>query len=234
MTVQPAMKLYCGTSGFSFKEWKGPFYPEKLPPGEMLAYYAERLPTVEINNTFYRMPRASVLEGWAGQVPDTFRFAIKAPRRISHVKQLANCEEEAGWFFEALAALGSRLGVVLFQLPPHARIGVEKLEAFLGLLPANVPAAFEFRHPSWRHEQVFAALAGRGAAWVTSDVEGGDPPELPKTGTLGYLRLRAPSYTDEALRAWKARCEPFEQAFVFFKHEDEAAGPAYAARMLAL
>ena len=228
------MKLYCGTSGFSFKEWKGPFYPEKLPANKMLAFYAERLPTVEINNTFYRMPRKSVLEGWAEQVPDSFRFAIKAPRRITHTKQLADCGEEAGYFFETLEALGQRLGVVLFQLPPHARVGVEKLSAFLELVPEDVPVAFEFRHPSWRDDAVFAALARCDAAWVTAHNDGGVPDELPKTSVHTYLRLRAPSYTDAALQAWKLRCEAFEHAFVFFKHEDEAAGPAFAERMLVL
>ena len=228
------MELYCGTSGFSFKEWKGPFYPEKLPANKMLEFYAGRLPTVEINNTFYRMPRAKVLEGWAAQVPDTFRFAIKAPRRITHFKQLADCGEEAGYLFETLASLGPGLGVVLFQLPPHSRVDVEKLAAFLDLVPETVPVAFEFRHPSWRDEAVFAALASHRAAWVATDNEGSDAPELPPTGPMAYLRLRAASYTDEVLRAWKARCAAFERAFVFFKHEDEAAGPAYAERMLAL
>jgi uncharacterized protein YecE (DUF72 family) len=228
------MKLYCGTSGFSFKEWKGPFYPEKLPANKMLAFYAERLPTVEINNTFYRMPRKSVLEGWAAQVPDSFRFSIKAPRRITHAKQLADCGEEAAYFFAALEALGPRLGVVLFQLPPHAKADAGKLDAFLELVPDDVPVAFEFRHPSWRDDAVIAALARGNAAWVTADNDGGEPPELPRTGPLTYLRLRAASYTDEALHAWKARCDPFDRAFVFFKHEDEGAGPAYAARMLAL
>ena len=228
------MKLYCGTSGFSFKEWKGPFYPEKLPANRMLGWYAERLPAVEINNTFYRMPRESLLEGWAAQVPETFRFAVKAPRRITHFRQLADCAEEAGYFFGALEALGPKLGVVLLQLPPHARVGVEKLAAFLELVPEAVPVAFEFRHPSWRDEAVFAALAKHDAAWVTADTAGERAPELPRTGPLTYLRLRAPSYSDDELRAWRARCEPFEQAYVFFKHEDEAAGPAYASRMLAL
>ncbi len=229
------MELYCGTSGFSFKEWKGRFYPEKLPANRMLAWYAERLPTVEINNTFYRMPRRSMLEGWAEQVPDTFRFAVKAPRRITHVKQLADCGEEAGYFFETLQALGSRLGVVLLQLPPHSRVGVEKLKAFCELVPDDVATAFEFRHPSWHDDAVFTVLASYGAAWVTADTEGSDTaPELPETGSLTYLRLRGTSYTDGALKAWKARCAPFERAFVFFKHEDEAAGPAFAERMLAL
>jgi uncharacterized protein YecE (DUF72 family) len=228
------MELYCGTSGFSFKEWKGPFYPEKLPAGDMLAYYATRLPTVEINNTFYRMPRPEALEGWARQVPDSFRFAVKAPRRITHVRQLKDCEQELEWFLEALKAMGSRLGVVLFQLPPHARADVAKLESFLALLPAGLPSAFEFRHPSWHDAAVLAALSRRGAAWVTSDTAGGEPPELPRTGEHTYLRLRAESYSDDELRAWKARCTGFARAFVYFKHEDEAAGPRYAERMLSL
>jgi uncharacterized protein YecE (DUF72 family) len=228
------MTLYCGTSGFSFAEWKGPFYPEKLPAKEMLAFYAQRLPTVEINNTFYRMPRRAMLEGWIGQVPDTFRFAIKAPRRITHVKQLADCREEAGYLFETLEALGERLGIVLFQLPPHARADASKLDAFLQLLPRGVPAAFEFRHPSWRSEVVHETLARHGAAWVTADNEGGAPAELPKTAAHTYLRLRAESYDDESLKAWKSACAEFEQAFVFFKHEEGGAGPAYARRMLDL
>ena len=228
------MDLYCGTSGFSFKEWKGPFYPEKLPAEEMLAFYGARLPSVEINNTFYRMPKQSVLEGWAAQVPERFRFAVKAPRRLSHVKQLKDCSEEAGYFFSAVATLGTRLGAVLVQLPPHARVGVEKLDAFLELVPAGVPVAFEFRHPSWKDAAVYATLERHGAAWVTADNDGTVPPELPATASWTYLRLRAPEYTEAALREWKARCANFTRAFVYFKHEDGAAGPAFAERMLNL
>jgi uncharacterized protein YecE (DUF72 family) len=228
------MDLYCGTSGFSFKEWKGPFYPEKLPADEMLAFYSARLPTVEINNTFYRMPKPSVLEGWGAQVPERFRFAIKAPRRLSHVKQLKDCSEEAGYFFKALARLGARLGAVLVQLPPHARVGVDKLDGFLELVPSGVPVAFEFRHPSWKDAAVYAALERHGAAWVTADNDGTVPLELPATASWTYLRLRAPEYTEAALREWKARCASFTRAFVYFKHEDGAAGPAFAERMLNL
>ena len=228
------MKLYCGTSGFSFKEWKGPFYPEKLPANEMLGFYAERLPTVEINNTFYRMPRRSMLEGWADKVPDTFRFAIKAPRRITHSKQLADCDEEAGYLFETLTALGPLLGVVLFQLPPHARVGPEKLDAFLNLVPDDAPVSFEFRHASWHDESVYAVLEQHGAAWVHADNDGGEPPEFPNTAKHAYLRLRAAEYCDDVLQSWKRRCEDFETVFVYFKHEDGGAGPGYAKRMLAL
>jgi uncharacterized protein YecE (DUF72 family) len=199
------MRLYCGTSGFSFKEWKGPFYPPKLPADEMLGFYATRLPTVEINNTFYRMPQPSVLDGWAAKVPETFRFAVKAPRRISHVKQLKDCAEEAGYLFKTVATLGPKLGSVLIQLPPHARVDVEKLRVFLGLVPREIPAAFEFRHASWHDETVFAALREHGAAWVTADNDGGTPPELPATAAWTYLRLRAPEYTPATLQAWQTR-----------------------------
>jgi uncharacterized protein YecE (DUF72 family) len=228
------MHLYCGTSGFSFKEWKGPFYPEKMPAADMLGFYGSRLPTVEINNTFYRMPKESVLEGWAAQVPETFRFAIKAPRRISHIKRLEDCAQEAGYFFGALAVLGPRLGAVLVQLPPHARIDVATLERFLALVPDSIPVAFEFRHESWRDPTVLAVLAAHGAARVTADTTGGPAPELTATTSWTYLRLRAPEYPEEALRGWKSRCEPFERAFVYFKHEDDGKGPALAAQMLDL
>lgn len=228
------MKLYCGTSGFSFPEWKGPFYPEKLPNNQMLEYYASHLPTVEINNTFYRMPRQSVLEGWAAKVPETFRFAVKTPRRISHSKQLKDCEEEAGYFFEALDSLGERLGAVLVQLPPHAQVNVDNLDAFLKLVPDHIPVAFEFRHASWRHDTVYEVLKKHQAAWVTADNDGGEPSELPETANWTYLRLRALGYTDESLRVWRTRCEDFARAFVYFKHEDNGVGPALAERIVNL
>jgi uncharacterized protein YecE (DUF72 family) len=226
------MQLYCGTSGFSFKEWKGPFYPSKLPATEMLTFYASRMPAVEINNTFYRLPVPSLIEGWRDKVPTSFRFAIKTPRRISHLKRLKDCEEETTRLFDVIAELGERLGVVLVQLPPHFRVDLDRLEAFLALVPRHVPAAFEFRHESWRDDAVFRTLAAHDAAWVTVDDSGGEPAEtLPRTASWTYLRLRGPHYDEAALQAWLKRCEDFERAFVFFKHEDEAAGPAFAQRM---
>ena len=228
------MTLYCGTSGFSFKEWKGPFYPEKLPANEMLAYYAERLPTVEINNTFYRMPRKSLLEGWAGKVPETFRFAIKAPRRITHSNKLKDCDNLVGYLLDALETLGQRLGVVLFQLPPHARVDVDVLGTFLALIPEQVLAAFEFRHPSWNHDEVLAALRENNVAWVVADADGVAPERFPQTASHAYVRLRAADYDRDALWQWRARCAEFDRAFVYFKHEDGAKGTAYAARMMNL
>jgi uncharacterized protein YecE (DUF72 family) len=225
-------ELLCGTSGFSYKEWKGRFYPEKLPAREMLAFYSSRLPAVEINNTFYRLPQKSLIDGWREQVPDHFRFVIKAPRRISHLKRLKDCEDETARLCSVVDGLGERLGAVLVQLPPHFRIDVERLESFLSLVPEAIPVAVEFRHDSWRDEAVFDALKRHGAAWVTADNgDGGTPDELPRTASWTYLRLRAASYDAARLRAWRRRCKSFDRAFVFFKHEDEAAGPAFAEHM---
>src|SRR5690606_25390499 len=194
--------------------------------------YASRLPTVEINNTFYRLPDRSLLERWRDQVPEDFRFAVKASRRITHIKRLKDCADEAARFFGAVEALGERLGAVLVQLPPQFRVDVERLERFLELVPEGVPAAFEFRHASWRDQAVFDVLAARRAAWVAVGDEGAEPGELPHTASFTYLRLRAPGYTPESLERWRNACTPFERAFVFFKHEDEAAGPKLAERML--
>jgi uncharacterized protein YecE (DUF72 family) len=167
-------------------------------------------------------------------VPETFRFAIKAPRRITHIKRLEDCEQDVSYLFDAIEKLGPRLGAVLVQLPPHARVGVDRLERFLDSVPEGAPLAFEFRHASWRDEAVLDALRRHGAAWVTTDDEGAEPPELPATSSWTYLRLRAPVYSEAVLRAWKRRLADFDRAFVYFKHEDAAVGPALAQRMLEL
>src|SRR6266542_1192270 len=151
------MRVLAGTSGYSYKEWKGSFYPEDLPASEMLRYYAARLPAVEINNTFYRMPKASLLSGWAEQVPDGFRFVLKASQRITHQKRLREAGEEGGYFFRVATTLGERLGPVLFQLPPNLKRDLPRLADFLALLPPASRSAFEFRHESWFDEEVFAA-----------------------------------------------------------------------------
>ena len=230
------MKIHVGTSGFSYKEWKGPFYPEDLKNADMLAYYAERLPSVEINNTFYRMPKKEVLASWASQVPDHFRFAIKASRRITHIKRLKEPVEETGYLLDNLAALGEKLGVVLFQLPPNLKKDLERLEKFLALLDRRVPAAFEFRNETWEDEDVVACLEADGAALVAAETEEGGEPALRATAPFGYLRLRRPDYDEAALRAWRTKLEalPWSDAFVFFKHEDEGAGPRMASEFLSL
>lgn len=230
------MKLYAGTSGYSYSEWKGSFYPEKLPAAKMLAFYAERLPAVEINNTFYRLPKIELLESWAAQVPPGFRFAIKAARRITHIKRLQDAAEETTYLLDTLRALGERLGVVLFQLPPYLRKDVARLEAFVQLLPPGTRAAFEFRHPSWLGDDVLACLHARELALCVADTDEGPVDTIASTAPWGYVRLRRAQYSDAELRAWVERLHHarWEQAFVFFKHEDAAAGPRLAGRFLEL
>src|SRR6266487_1303940 len=158
------MNLHVGTSGYSYKEWKGNFYPEDLPAKEMLSYYSQRLPAVEINNTFYRLPQPSMIENWKEQVPARFRFSIKATQRITHIKRLNNVAEETKYLLETVSLLEKRLGVVLFQLPPNMKKDSDRLKAFLGLLPANARIAFEFRHETWSDVEVFGLLSERDCA----------------------------------------------------------------------
>jgi uncharacterized protein YecE (DUF72 family) len=231
------MRLRAGSSGFSYKAWKGPFYPEKLPNNNMLAYYAERLSTVEINSSFYRMPKREVLEGWAEKVPDDFMFVLKASRRITHNSRLKESSyDSVEYLWNVATALGPHLGPILFQLPPNMKKDVERLNAFMGILPEGLRAAFEFRNDSWFDEEVYAAIRDAGHALCLAEFDESDTPALVSTTDWGYLRLRRQDYTDEALRAWLSAIEaqPWKEAFVFFKHEDEGAAPRLAARLLAL
>lgn len=223
------MRILTGTSGWSYPAWKGIFYPAKLPSTRMLSAYAERLPTVEVNNTFHRMPRTETLAGWRAQVPGSFVFALKAPQLITHWLRLAGVEESVAVFYRAAAELGSTLGPVLFQLPPSLRKDLPLLRAFLALLPRGGRAAVEFRHPSWDAAEVHTALADAGAALVVADTEEGTGRLVP-TAPYGYLRLRRPDYDAAAIAGWAARiaAQPWREAFAFFKHEDEARGPAFA------
>ena len=227
------MRVLTGTSGFSYKEWKGSFYPEDLPADAMLRYYAERLPAVEINNTFYRMPKAELLASWAEQVPDGFRFVLKASQRITHFKRLKDVSEEVGYFLRVAATLGDRLGPILFQLPPNLKKDLPRLSAFLDVLPAATRAAVEFRHASWFEDDVFEALRARGAALCVAEDEDLATP-LVATAGWGYLRLRRPDYGGPEVQAWadRVRGQSWEDAYVFFKHEDAGAGPRLAVQML--
>lgn len=230
------MKLYAGTSGYSYSEWKGSFYPSKLPAARMLAFYAERLPAVEINNTFYRLPKTELLESWAAQVPEGFRFAIKASRRITHIKRLADTAEETTYLLRTVQVLGERLGVILFQLPPYLRKDLPRLERFVQLLPEGTPAAFEFRERSWFDEDVLACLRARSLALCVADTDQDRIEAIPSTAPWGYLRLRRAEYSEAELATWlhRMQAQGWEQAYVFFKHEDEGAGPKLAARVLEL
>ena len=230
------MKLYAGTSGYSYKEWKGSFYPEKLPAAEMLHFYAQQLPAVEINNTFYRLPKAEVLAAWGEQVPATFRFSIKASRRITHLKRLKEAHDETAYLLRTIETLGSRLGVVLFQLPPYLRKDLARLQEFLELLPDATPAAFEFRDRSWLDDAVFEQLRMRDLALCIADTDDERGPSLISTASWGYVRLRRANYTPAQLSVWaeQIKASGWNHAYVFFKHEEEGAGPRLAAQFLQL
>jgi uncharacterized protein YecE (DUF72 family) len=225
------MEMLAGTSGYSYKEWLGSFYPEKLPAKEMLRYYAGHFPTVEINNTFYRMPAEAMLTGWAKEVPENFTFTLKAPQRITHQKRLREAEEEVAEFMRRSAALGEKLGVILFQLPPFLRKDLPRLRDFLAALPPERRVAMEFRHESWQDDEVYACLRERGASLCVADTDEGDTPFV-VTSDSGYLRLRRTHYDDKDLAAWVGRikAQPLARAYVYFKHEDEALGTRFARR----
>ena len=227
-----AVRIRVGTSGYSYKEWKGSFYPEDLPAAKMLEFYAGRFDTVEINNTFYRMPEAKMLDKWATQVPDAFTFVLKAPQRITHRQKLTNSGEDVRYLFDVAATLGTKLGPVLFQLPPFFRKESEKLRTFLQNLPPKCQVAFEFRHDSWCDDAIYSILRERDVPICLSDTdEVTDPNSLViPTASWGYLRLRRTEYTADAIADWVRRIakQPWREAYIFFKHEDEARGPLFA------
>lgn len=229
------ISLRTGTSGYGYKEWLGRFYPEKLPASEMLRFYAQRFTTVEINNTFYRMPSPKVLEQWMGEVSDNFTFTLKAPRRITHIQRLVDCAENTTEFLRRADTLGNRLGPILFQLPPFLKKDVARLQAFLATLPPGKPIAFEFRHDSWHDDEVHAGLENHGAMLCVTDTDEGETPFV-TTAREGYLRLRRTHYSDDELATWAARINAttgIERAWVYFMHEDEALGTVFAEKLAA-
>jgi uncharacterized protein YecE (DUF72 family) len=228
------VRLWVGTSGFGYKEWRGKFYPERFPAKEMLRFYASRFAAVEINNSFYRLPKETVLQSWAEQVAAEFRFVLKAPRRITHSKRLKDAGAEVEDLFNVATALGSSQGAILFQLPPNFKKDLERLRTFLALLPADRHIAFEFRHPSWLDEEVFVSLRARNCALCVTDTDEGEVCDLINTASWGYLRMRRREYSRADLRHWKERIcsQAWDHAYVFFKHEDEATGPKFAAEFL--
>ncbi|MBM4264882.1 MAG: DUF72 domain-containing protein [Deltaproteobacteria bacterium] len=228
------MKLWVGTSGYSYEPWLGNFYPEKLAAKDMLSFYASKLSTVEINNTFYRMPKKSVVQSWAEQVGPDFRFVLKAPQRITHMKRLKEAESEVEYFFGVAAALKEKAGVYLFQLPPNLKADLDRLQKFLAVLPSDGNVAFEFRHPSWFCEEVFACLRTRNYALCVSETDDEELRDLVPTANWGYLRLRRTNYQHADLVRWKERifAQSWDRAYVFFKHEDEGIGPKLAMDLL--
>lgn len=228
------MQIRVGTSGWSYKEWKGSFYPSDLPSDEMLRYYATRLPTVEINNSFYRIPREKVLLEWAAQVPAGFRFVLKASRRITHINRLSDEDGSLGYFLQTVNVLGEKLGPTLFQCPPSLRKDTTRLREFLARVPRTWRAALEFRHASWFSDEVYDALREHDIALVTAE-EDEEATPLVSTASWGYLRLRKTIYATDELRAWveRIRGQPWSEAFVFLKHDEEGGTGPEAATALA-
>jgi uncharacterized protein YecE (DUF72 family) len=226
------MRILTGTSGWSYSAWKGRFYPEDLPSTRFLAHYARTLDAVEVNATFYRTPKASTLAAWRDEARPGFVFAMKAPQRITHRKRLVDVGADVAWFLGAAAELGASLGPVLFQLPPTLKVDLPRLRDLLGALPRGGRFALEVRHESWLAAETLTTLADAGVALCVADTEEGTGPLVP-TAPFGYLRLRRPDYDDAALARWADRiaAQPWTDALVFFKHEDEARGPEYALRM---
>ncbi|MGE0814951.1 MAG: DUF72 domain-containing protein [Vicinamibacterales bacterium] len=229
--------ILVGTSGYNYPEWKGSFYPQDLPASKMLPFYAERFPSVEINATFYRMPTPKTVAGWAGQVPPTFRFTLKANRRITHDKRLKDVGDAVDFFVTTARGLGPQLAAVLFQTPPNLKCDLERFDAFLAGVPEGLQGAFEFRHDSWLNDEVYARLRDRNLALCVADTEARTVPIVP-TADFAYLRLRDEGYDDEAIRRWTRTAQDLDatckDVYVYFKHEDAGKGAAFGQRMLEL
>ena len=230
------MNVLVGTSGFAFPEWKGNFYPGKIAAKDMLRYYAERFPTVEINNTFYRLPKEKVLADWAAEVPEGFQFVLKASQRITHFQRLKDVADLVTYLLRTASTLGPKLGPILFQLPPNLKKDVPRLKDFFLTLPERRRVAFEFRHASWFDDETFDVLRAEAAALCVADT--GEEPATPLVATTdwGYLRLRREDFSDDELAEWAKRiqAQPWQDAYVFMKHEEEGRGPKLAAKLTEL
>jgi uncharacterized protein YecE (DUF72 family) len=231
------MRLCVGTSGYNFPEWRGTFYPPKLPTAKWLEYYASRLGTVEINYTFYRMPTAKVVAGWDAVTPPGFSFVLKAPQRITHIARLKNVDDTLRFFLETARTLGPKLGPILFQLPPNFKKDTERLGDVLTLFPADLRCAWEFRHASWFDADVYELLRTGNAALCVADTDEGTTP-LEATADFGYVRLRDEGYKKKDLEDWVTKLKGlgggWADAYVFFKHEGKGEGPKLAAKFAAL
>lgn len=230
------MNLYVGTSGYSYPKWKGKFYPKDLPAKGMLRYYGEQFRSVESNSTFRGMPKPEALEKWAAEVPANFKFAIKAPQQITHIKRLKDSKDLLSHVFEVAGVLKERLGPVLFQLPPNFKKDAARLSEFLALLPKDSRAAFEFRHESWFDEEIFELLKKYKVALCVAEADNELKVPFVATADWAYLRLRREDYSDAELKTWvkKVQKQVWMDAFVYFRHEDTAKGPKFAKRFLEL
>ena len=230
------MNFWIGTSGFQYSEWKGNFYPEELATAKMLAFYAERFATTEINYTYHRIPAQKTVENWRAQTQEKFRFALKAPQRITHWSKLRDCSDTLEYFCKVITGLGDRLGPVLFQLPPTFKRDADVLTSFLREFP-DLRGAFEFRDESWFDDEIFELLKSRNIALCIADTETIATPEK-ITANYGYLRLRRGDYTEADVKHWSEFvCQQkanWTDAFVYFKHEESGIGPKLAKQMMEL
>ena len=227
-------RVLVGTSGFSYPAWRGSFYPADLSAREMLSFYARQLGTVEINHTFRRLPTPALVTGWARQTPPGFRFALKAPQRITHVLRLRDAQPVTSEFCRTAGQLGAKLGPLLFQLPPYFRADHARLADFLATLPPRLEPTFEFRHESWFVDATYALLAEHRAALCIADSEDLGTPAI-ATAPFGYLRLRRANYTDADVDAWAGHIRDtarWKRVYVYFKHEESGRGPALARALL--
>ena len=237
MDVLLSVNVWIGTSGFQYAEWKGNFYPEDLPAAKMLPFYAERLNTTEINYTFHRIPSAKTIDNWNKLTPAKFRFALKAPQKITHWLKLRECADTLRYFFDTVSALGAKLGPVLFQLPPNFKKDLFIISDFVNGLPSGLRSAFEFRHESWFNDEVFETLKGRNVALCVADTEKLKTPQV-ATADFGYVRLRREDYTKIDVARWAEfvheQDSHWQDAFVYFKHEEAGIGPKLAGQMIEL
>jgi len=231
------MKSWIGTSGFQYTEWKGYFYPEKLPAAKMLPFYAERFQTTEINYTFRRIPSGKTIESWSELTPEQFAFSLKAPQRVTHFAKLQNCAETLNYFFGVIQGLEDKLGPILFQLPPSFKKDAQVLNAFLEELPDGIRAAFEFRHDSWFDDETFESLRAHNASLCIAESDKLSTP-IVATADFGYLRLRREDYSTADIVRWaemlRSNGSKWSDAFVYFKHEERGVGPQLAAEMIRL
>ena len=229
--------IWIGTSGFQYPEWKGNFYPVKMPSAKMLAFYARHFPTTEVNFTFRRLPSDKALANWSAQTPELFRFALKAPEAITHHRRLEDCGPALQSFAGAALKLGPKRGALLFQLPPQFECDLPVLENFLASLPPSLVVTFEFRHSSWFTDSVFDALRRHNATWCIADAEKLSTPVV-FTSTTGYFRLRRVAYSDDDLRRWAETISDHSSRltdiYVYFKHEESSTGPRLAKELMGM
>ena len=231
------MKSWIGTSGFQYAEWKGNFYPEDLAAAKMLPFYAERLNTTEINYTFHRIPSQKTIDNWKQLTPDNFRFALKAPQKITHWMKLRECADTLRFFCDTVLALGEKLGPVLFQLPPNFKRDDYVLADFVNCFPSGLRAAFEFRHESWFDDEIFSCLKSRNVALCLNETADFAAPKI-STADYGYLRLRREDYAKIDIEHWaefvRGQNPHWKDVFVYFKHEEAGIGPKLALQMMKL